>query len=99
MIAIDDQTVMAVLAHMNGDHIDDNLVIARAFGDPSAESAVMSGLDATAGQWEFRDFDAVHTVSVAWSAPLEARQDVRREVVAIFERACGTLGIPIPDHR
>lgn len=38
---------------MNGDHPEDNLLIARAFGNPEASSATMIGLDESAGQWTY----------------------------------------------
>jgi hypothetical protein len=34
--------VDAVLAHMNNDHLDDNILISRAFGDPAAAAASMT---------------------------------------------------------
>ncbi|HUH53497.1 MAG TPA: DUF2470 domain-containing protein, partial [Microbacteriaceae bacterium] len=36
MAIFDDQTVAAVVAHMDEDHEEDNLIIARAFGAPGA---------------------------------------------------------------
>ena len=38
----DDSIRTGVLAHMNGDHGGDNLLIVRAFGQADAVSAVMS---------------------------------------------------------
>ncbi len=51
----DADVIAAVLRHMNGDHTDDNLLIARAFAEPSAEAidgAVMTGFDGQVGVWE-----------------------------------------------
>ena len=46
------QTIVdAVLAHMNGDHPDDNVLIVRAFLEPAAEAATMIGLDGSGGEW------------------------------------------------
>ena len=39
--AFDPAIVAGVLHHMNDDHADDNLLFARAFGDPGATSARM----------------------------------------------------------
>ena len=50
----DADVIAAVLRHMNGDHTDDNLLIARAFAEPSAEAidgAVMTGFDGDVGVW------------------------------------------------
>ncbi|MEA9984014.1 MULTISPECIES: DUF2470 domain-containing protein [Subtercola] len=43
--------VAAILAHMNNDHPEDNLVIVRAFGAPDAERATMVDLDTVGGTW------------------------------------------------
>ena len=94
----DRSTIDAVLAHMNGDHADDNLVIARAFGRRDAETAIMTGLDRSAGQWEFTVGPISHCLSVTWEAPVLTRQDIRREVIAVFERACDALDVSIPGH-
>ncbi|WP_431692967.1 DUF2470 domain-containing protein, partial [Microbacterium maritypicum] len=40
---------------MNGDHTDDNILIARAFVEPSdveVTGSVMTGFDGDAGVWE-----------------------------------------------
>ncbi|MBR21586.1 MAG: DUF2470 domain-containing protein [Microcella pacifica] len=53
MTDFDPAVVAGVLAHMNGDHADDNLLIARAFGDRSAVRARMVGVDGHAGHWVY----------------------------------------------
>ncbi|MBX3091711.1 MAG: DUF2470 domain-containing protein, partial [Cryobacterium sp.] len=77
--------VDAVLAHMNGDHADDNLLIARAFGDADAESATMIGLDENAGLWSYAIGSEHHELSVPWSAPIAERREIRREVVVLYD--------------
>ncbi|MCP2638231.1 DUF2470 domain-containing protein [Microbacterium sp. HD4P20] len=51
----DDAVLTAVLGHMNGDHADDNLLIARAFADgvdgDAIVSASMTGFDGDGGRW------------------------------------------------
>ena len=49
MATFSDDIVSAVLHHMNDDHRDDSLLIARAFGSRDAETASMTGLDGDAG--------------------------------------------------
>ncbi|WP_440709267.1 DUF2470 domain-containing protein [Herbiconiux sp. YIM B11900] len=89
----------AILRHMNGDHTDDNLLIARAFVDPSAEASVMTGLDGDGGQWDVTVAGATSTATVAWPAgPITERAEVRREIVALYDGACAALGVEPRPH-
>ncbi len=93
--------VSGVLAHMNGDHADDNLLIARAFGDRSASRARMVGVDGLAGQWVYETDaspGAERPLRVEWSAPITARPEIRREIVALYDRACAALGVEPRAH-
>ena len=48
----DDAALAGVLGHMNDDHADDNLLIARAFGpDADVIGATMTGFDGDGGDW------------------------------------------------
>lgn len=98
--AFDDTTVSAVLHHMNSDHNDDNLLIARAFGHPAAVGAVMTAFDGDGADWSVTD--AAGTASelrVPWpGAPISERAEVRREVVALYDAACAELGIEPRPH-
>ena len=48
----DDAALAGVLGHMNDDHTDDNLLIARAFSPlPDVISSTMTTFDGAAGQW------------------------------------------------
>ncbi len=97
----DTAVVSAVLGHMNGDHGDDNLLIARAFG-PTADvvSSTMTGFDGDGGDWTARDAaGAAIDVRVPWpSGPITERPEVRREIVALYDEACRTLGIEPRPH-
>ena len=53
MTDFDPAIVAAVIAHMNGDHVNDNLLIARAFGDRAAVHARMVHVDGEAGHWVY----------------------------------------------
>jgi hypothetical protein len=91
--------VDAILRHMNGDHTDDNLLIARAFVNPSAEQSVMVGLDGDEGLWDVTVHGTTTRASVAWPAgPITERAEIRREVVALYEEACAVLGIEPRPH-
>jgi hypothetical protein len=102
--SFDPAIVAAVLHHMNDDHADDNLLIARAFGDRRAQSARMVGVDGAAGYWSYTvspagsepadEFD----VRVAWSGAITERAEIRREIVALYDRACAELGIEPRPH-
>jgi hypothetical protein len=90
--------VTAVLAHMNGDHIDDNLLIARAFGSLDAESATMETLDENGGTFVYWVGDERAEVTVPWTAPISERAEIRREVVVLYDRACAILGVEPRPH-
>jgi len=99
MTAFAPEVVEAILRHMNGDHSDDNLLIARAFVDPSAESAEMVGLDGDGGVWDVTTAGGVHRASVAWPAgAITERGEVRREIVALYDEACAVLGVEPRAH-
>ncbi|MDF2666815.1 MAG: hypothetical protein K0R81_2665 [Microbacterium sp.] len=94
-------TRRAVLAHMNADHLDDNLLIVRAFGpDPAAVSAVMAGFDGDGGEWVIAGADGISSsVRIAWpGGAIAERREVRREVVALYDAACERLGVTPRPH-
>lgn len=99
MTGFDDSVVSAVLAHMNGDHDEDNLTIARAFGLPGATAARMSGLDESAGTWQVSVGEVQHDLRVPWpGGTISERAEIRREVVAVHTEACRLLGIEPDPH-
>lgn len=96
----DDAALAGVLGHMNGDHGDDNLLIARAFGSPEAVSAEMTGFDGDGGTWRAHLADGSATeVRAAWpGGPITERPEVRREIVALYDESCHRLGIEPRPH-
>ncbi|WP_425883687.1 DUF2470 domain-containing protein [Micromonospora sp. DT81.3] len=97
--ALEDSTVSAVLRHMNSEHSDDNLLIARAFGDPGASGAVMTGFDERGGEWMTTVHAATVGLRVPWpNAPIAERPEVRREIVALYEEACRRLSVEPRRH-
>ncbi|NHI17905.1 DUF2470 domain-containing protein [Microbacterium excoecariae] len=94
-----DDTVAAILRHMNADHADDNTLIARAFADPSATSAAMTGFDGAGGEWDVAGAGGVRAVRVPWpGGEITERTEVRREIVALYDRACAVLGVTPRPH-
>jgi hypothetical protein len=93
------EIVAAVLHHMNDDHLDDNLLIARAFGDPDAETSMMTDLDETSGSWIFTVGGEQRLLDVPWPAgEIGERAEIRREVVKLYDAACAKLGLEPRPH-
>lgn len=92
----DDDVLRGVLGHMNTDHLDDNLLIARAFSPiPDVIRAEMVTFDGDAGQWHVMCADgAEDVIRVPWpGGPISERREVRREIVALYDAACARLGV------
>lgn len=100
MAHFSDEVVTAVTAHMNSDHLDDSLLIAKAFGVPEATASEMVGLDEHAGIWRVTDGSGTRELRVDWpGAPLAERADIRRDVVVLYKEACKRLGVePRDEH-
>lgn len=95
----DDNVISAVLRHMNDDHLDDNVVIARAFGAPDATAATMTGFDGDGTDWRAETPSGPQDLRIAWPAgPISERPAVRAQVVALYDAACSTLGIDPRPH-
>jgi len=92
--------VAAVTGHMNGDHPEDSLLIAQAFGYPEATASTMTGLDGMAGIWQVVDAEGEHELRVDWpSGEITERPQIRREVVLLYRAACAKLGVaPREEH-
>lgn len=100
--AFEPAIVAAVLHHMNDDHADDNLLIARAFGDALAVGARMVAVDGRGGDWVYTSANGENAdelpLRVEWRAPITERPEIRREIVALYDRACAELGIEPRPH-
>jgi hypothetical protein len=91
--------VAAVLHHMNDDHLDDNLLIARAFGSVDATAATMTTLDQRGGTWAYDAAGSTHELTVPWpGGEISERPEIRREVVKLYDAACERLGIQPRPH-
>lgn len=98
MPTFSDDVVAAVLHHMNDDHLDDNLLIARAFGHPDASAATMTTLDHRGGSWVYLVEGSEHELTVPWTQEISERPEIRREVVKLYDAACAKLGIEPRPH-
>jgi hypothetical protein len=89
-----------VLGHMNRDHPDDNVLIARAFGATDAAGAEMTGFDGDGGEWSVTaSTGTASTLRVPWlGGPITERREVRREIVALYDEACRRLGVQARPH-
>lgn len=92
------EIVAAVLHHMNDDHLDDNLLIARAFGESQATSSVMKSLDGSGGIWLYSGPAGERELTVPWSTAISERAEIRREIVVLYDAACARLGITPRPH-
>jgi hypothetical protein len=93
------ETIAAVLHHMNDDHLDDNLLIARAFGSVDATAATMTTLDEHGGTWVYDAAGSSHELTVPWpGGEISERPEIRREVVRLYDAACERLGIQPRPH-
>ncbi|AWB90399.1 DUF2470 domain-containing protein [Salinibacterium hongtaonis] len=90
--------VAAVLHHMNDDHRDDNVLIARAFGNAAAASATMTDLDENGGRWSYVADSVTHDLEVPWSTAISERAEIRREIVVLYDSACERLGLEPRPH-
>ncbi|MGB4135818.1 MAG: biliverdin-producing heme oxygenase [Microbacterium sp.] len=90
---IDGSVVTAVTGHMNGDHPEDNLVIAQAFGHPEAVAASMTGLDGAGATWLVTDPHGEHRLTLPWPHEIVDRPDIRKGVVKLYREACRRLGV------
>jgi hypothetical protein len=99
--SFDDAALAGVLGHMNVDHADDNLLIARAYS-PGAEitSATMTSFDGDRGQWVAVLANGEElAVDVEWpGGPITERREVRREIVALYDESCRRLGVEPRPH-
>lgn len=98
MPTFDTDVVNAVLAHMNGDHTDDNLLIARAFGSEDATAATMVNVDEVGGTWTYVVDGTTRELQIPWSTRISERPQIRREVVKVYEQACTKQGVTPRPH-
>jgi putative heme iron utilization protein len=91
-----DDVVAAVIAHMNGDHADDNVVICRgAGGRPDTTAARMTGVDTEGIEFSASTPQGDVAVRVAFAKPVTERAQIRAEVAQLFHDSAAI----VTDHR
>jgi Protein of unknown function (DUF2470). len=99
MAVFSPEVVAAVLHHMNDDHIEDNVLIVKAFSGRDVRDATMHDLDENGGTWRYALEGDEHQLHIPWpSAPLQERGDIRRDIVALYDAACDKLGVAARPH-
>lgn len=80
--------VAAIVRHMNEDHADDTLLMVRMLGgQPDAQSAVMTGVDADGADFVANLGGTEAAVRLEWGKRLTERKQVREEVVRLYHLA------------
>lgn len=86
----DGEVRIAVLRHMNEDHLADSLLIVQRFGNrPDATSAVMVEMDGTGGEFSVDGPDGRSTVRVPWARPITERSEIREELARLVGETQG----------
>lgn len=86
--------ITAVCAHMNGDHNEDSLLIARSLGArPGADAAEMVDLRPDGAVFTVTTDGSVEQIVVPWAIEITERGDFRVEVVRMYHAACEALGV------
>ncbi len=88
------EVVAAVVAHMNADHPEDNVLIVRALGGrPDATAARLAAVDPVGAHFEVDTPTGPASATVAWAGPVTERPHIRHEVVRMYQEACAALGV------
>lgn len=91
--------VAAVSAHMNGDHADDCVVIAKVLGErPDTTAATMTGMDAEAIELTATGPQGDEVLRIPFSETLTERAQVRAEVARMYHESAAALGLPSREH-
>jgi len=99
MAVFSPDVVAAVLHHMNDDHIEDNVLLVRAFSGREVRDASMTDLDENGGTWRYALDGDEHELHIPWpSGRLSERAEIRRDIVALYDAACDRLGIEARPH-
>lgn len=84
----------AVCGHMNGDHPEDNLLIARALGGlPDATAASCDDYDEDGARFTATVAGSPTPFRVAWDRPVTERGDLRLEFARMYYESCEQLGL------
>lgn len=85
----------AVCGHMNTDHPEDNVLIARGLGGlPDARTVRCDDYDEDGARFTATDAAGTDTpFRIAWDRPVTERADLRFEFARMYHEACERLGI------
>lgn len=99
MAVFSPDVVDAVLHHMNDDHIEDNVLIVRAFSGRDTKDATMRDLDEHGGTWRYSFEGEEQELHIPWpSGAIAERAEIRREIVALYDASCAKLGVEPRPH-
>ncbi|MCB0977978.1 MAG: DUF2470 domain-containing protein [Acidimicrobiales bacterium] len=88
------EIVSAVTSHMNNDHPEDNLLIARSLGGlPDATAATMATISPEGATFRATVDGVEQDVTVPWAVEVTERATIRLEVVRMYNEACAALGV------
>ncbi|MEU5882892.1 DUF2470 domain-containing protein [Spirillospora sp. NPDC047279] len=95
-----DDVVAQIMRHMNEDHAGDSRMICQVLGgQPEADAALMSGMDADGIEFVAVVGGKDVPVRIPFSERLTERVQVRREVVRMSDEARDVLGLAPRDGR
>lgn len=77
----------AIIEHMNGDHAEALIAMTRHFGGLDAEEAVMVACDRLGFVVRARTSGGMRGVRIAFTEPVQSREDARRVLVAMTKEA------------
>lgn len=76
-----------IIKHMNADHADGLLMIARCFGGESAEEAAMTAVDRLGFQLRLKTGDRIHGRRIAFLREVRNTDDTRTVLVEMVQQA------------
>lgn len=76
-----------IMAHMNSDHADTLVAIARHFAGEAADQAMMTDVDRLGFQLRLMTGDRVHGTRVAFLREVRSRDDARQVLIEMARRA------------
>ena len=90
---LDDAMLASVISHMNEDHSDACLAIAKSIGGyRNSHRATMQSMDANGADFLVVDEDnSEHTITVLFDKPVSRNSQIRGHLVALTKRARAIL--------
>ncbi|HVN03926.1 MAG TPA: DUF2470 domain-containing protein [Bryobacteraceae bacterium] len=76
-----------ILSHMNADHADALVLLARAAGEPGAENAIMTAVDRLGFHIRLRSGERIHGARIAFPREVHDRAEVRSVLVDMVAAA------------